>query len=498
MQNRLNINFPSDRQVRAQQLIWQRRIIFGLGGLMVGLAAVGLAIGADACQEAFREMIRRYPYSGLAVTPLGFGLVVWITNRYFPGTQGSGIPQAIAARKLKHPAKRIHLVGIRTAVGKVLMTMLGLAVGASTGREGPTVQVGAAIMFLTGRIAPKRQVGLILAGAAAGVAGAFNTPLAGIVFAIEEMSRSFEMRTSGMILGTVIFAGLTSMSIFGNYTYFGTTHDVMQFGMGWIAVPVIGVAGGLLGGLFSRILIIFTYGLPGRAGQLIKKWPVLFAILCGLIVALASLVSHGAVNGAGYEAARDALHDDTSLSLIYAPLKFLATTISSIAGLPGGIFSPSLSIGAGVGADLAPLFPNVPIGVIILLGMVAYFTGVVQAPITAFVIVMEMTDNHQMMLPLMACALIANGSSKLLCKEGVYHAQSGKFLAFARQRAEDARLAAEAEEERLRAQNEQSEIEPGEDTDGAAEGATEGPTGDASDRDTDGDKGESQDKPDKA
>ncbi|WP_319497678.1 chloride channel protein [uncultured Cohaesibacter sp.] len=430
----INLHIPHGKQVRAQRLIWQRRIIFGLGGVMVGFAAVALAMGADASQDLYRQLIAAYPYAGLLVTPLGFGAIVWVTNRYFPGTQGSGIPQAIAARRLKRPTSRAKLVGVRSAIGKIIMTLLGMMIGASTGREGPTVQVGAAVMFLTGRIAPKRQVGLILAGAAAGIAGAFNTPLAGIVFAIEEMSRSFEMRTSGMILGTVILAGLTSMAIFGNYTYFGTSHDVLQFGWGWIAVPIVGVVGGLAGGLFSKILVLFTYGLPGAVGAMIKAHPIPFAILCGLIVALAGLYTDGAVNGSGYEAARDVLHGDTELRLEYAPLKLLATIASSIGGLPGGIFSPSLSVGAGLGADLAGLFPKVPVGAIVLLGMVSYFTGVVQAPITSFVIVMEMTDNHQMMLPLMACALIANASSKVFCKEGVYHMQSGKFYDFARHR----------------------------------------------------------------
>nr|WP_321456344.1 chloride channel protein [uncultured Cohaesibacter sp.] len=401
---------------------------------MVGLAAVVLAMGADASQDIYRQLIAAYPYAGLFVTPIGFGVIVWTTNRYFPGTQGSGIPQAIAARRLKRPTSRAKLVGIRSAVGKVILTLLGLMIGASTGREGPTVQVGAAVMFLTGRIAPKRQVGLILAGAAAGIAGAFNTPLAGIVFAIEEMSRSFEMRTSGMILGTVILAGLTSMAVFGNYTYFGTSHDLLQFGWGWLAVPIVGIIGGLAGGFFSKILVIFTYGLPGVVGAAIKAHPVLFATLCGLIVALAGLYTDGAVNGSGYEAARDVLHGETDLRLEYAPLKLLATVASSISGLPGGIFSPSLSVGAGLGADLAGFFPKVPVGAIVLLGMVSYFTGVVQAPITSFVIVMEMTDNHQMMLPLMACAIVANAASKVFCKEGVYHQQSGKFYDFARQR----------------------------------------------------------------
>jgi H+/Cl- antiporter ClcA len=419
------------RRLRAMSMVWQRRIIFGVGGLMVGVTGAGLAVVADGSQDLFHDLISHFPHIGLLVSPVGFGLVVWMTNRYFPGTQGSGIPQAIAARKLQNPKDRVKLVGLRSALGKVLMTSAGLAVGASTGREGPTVQVGAAIMFLTGRLSPRRQEGLILAGSAAGVAGAFNTPLAGIVFAIEEMSKSFEMRTSGLIIGTVMLSGLVSLMIFGNYIYFGTTDDVLAFGWGWIAVPVIGVCGGLCGGAFSRILLLFTFGVPGRIGALIKKHPVGFAVACGMVVALCGIATGGAVHGTGYEAARGALHEHSELSVLYAPLKFLATTASAISGIPGGIFSPSLSIGAGLGADLTFLFPDVPVGVIILLGMVAYFTGVVQAPITAFVIVMEMTDNKDMLLPLMACALIANAASRMVCKEGVYQAQARLFVAWA-------------------------------------------------------------------
>src|SRR4029077_17474233 len=138
-------------------------------------------------------------------------------------SQGSGIPQAIAARQLTDHAARGRLVSIRIAIGKVLLTLLGLLCGASAGREGPPGQGGASIMFALGRMSPRRQPGLILAGAAAGVAAAFNTPLARIVFGIEEMSRAFETRTSSLIVGAVIAAGLTSLALMGNYTYFGTS-----------------------------------------------------------------------------------------------------------------------------------------------------------------------------------------------------------------------------------------------------------------------------------
>ena len=184
----------------------------------------------------------------------------------------------IAARQLQGRAARERLVSLRLAAGKMVLLLLGLLCGASIGREGPTVQVGASIMFAIGRLSPRRQPGLLLAGASAGVAAAFNTPLAGIVFGIEEMSRSFEARTSGIILGAVIAAGITSLGLQGDYTYFGTTGAVLGGTLqGWLAVPVLGVLGGLLGGGFSRVLILFGAGLPGRAGALIQRHPVPFA-----------------------------------------------------------------------------------------------------------------------------------------------------------------------------------------------------------------------------
>ncbi len=198
-------------------------MLFVAGGLVVGAAAVALAELADLAQLAFNWLLSKSRYASLVVTPAGFALSVYLTQRYFPNAQGSGIPQAIAARHRTDTSARSPLVSIRIAVGKVLLTLLGLLCGGSVGREGPTVQVGASIMFALGRLSPRRQPGLILAGAAAGVAAAFNTPLAGIVFGIEEMSRAFETQTSSLVIATVIAAGLTSPALMGNYAYFGTT-----------------------------------------------------------------------------------------------------------------------------------------------------------------------------------------------------------------------------------------------------------------------------------
>ena len=312
-------------------------------------------------------------------------------------------------------------------MGKIIVMALGLVCGASAGREGPTVQVGAAIMFAIGRFAPYRQAGFVLAGAAAGVAAAFNTPLAGIVFGIEEMSRSFEMRTSGLIIGAVIAAGLTSLALVGDYSYFGFTAARLPL-KAWSIVPICGILGGLAGGLFTRIVVAFANGLPGKTGRLVKAHPIPFAMLCGLGVALCGLAGDNTIFGTGYTQARAILHGDGGVPYSFGPLKFLATVLSSISGIPGGIFSPSLAVGAGLSWLLSPLFHNAPIGALALIGMVTYLAGVVQAPITSFVICSEMTNDHAMIIPLMAAALIANGAAKVLSKEGLYHALAKNFL----------------------------------------------------------------------
>jgi H+/Cl- antiporter ClcA len=408
---------------------WQRQAIFLLGGVVVGAAAVALAKLADQAQHAFSLLLAESRYASVLVTPIGFALSVFLTNRFFQNAQGSGIPQAIAARHLSDTSARSPLVSIRIAIGKILLTLLGLLCGASVGREGPTVQVGASIMFALGRLSPRRQPGLILAGAAAGVAAAFNTPLAGIVFGIEEMSRSFETRSSSLVIGTVIAAGLTSLALIGNYAYFGSTPVALAHGFDWLAIPLCGVFGGAIGGLFSRIVIIMARAAVPAPIRMLKQYPMLFALVCGLAVAVCGLASGDMIYGTGYAQVKAALESGVPLPQSFGVLKFLATTFAAISGIPGGIFSPSLAVGAGLGANVAALFRDAPLAPIMLLGMVSYFAGVVQAPITAFVIVTEMTDNHAMVVPLMAASLIAYGTSRLICEEGIYHALAKGFVA---------------------------------------------------------------------
>ena len=412
--------------------ILQHRFLFWFGALLVSLVAMVFAQSSLMGNAVFLHLIQAYPNSVFVVTPLAFAGISWLTRRVFTGAEGSGIPQTMAALEIPVLSERRSVLSLRVALGKVLLTTLALCAGASVGREGPTVQVGASIMHSLGRWIRMpingKEHALILAGGAAGISAAFNTPLAGVVFVIEEMSHSFHSRTSGAVLAGVIIAGIGSMAVMGNYAYFGHVEVGLTVLQAWRPVLFCGVICGLLGGLFARILIGFSRGVPGSVGGVIRTYPVVFAGMCGLGLAVVGHFSGDSVYGTGYEQAKGLIEGNSNLGAEFAPLKIAATILSYISGIPGGIFAPSLSIGAGLGADIGHWTPDLPLGAIIVLGMVGYFTGVVQAPITAVVIVMEITDNQALLIPLMATALIAFGTSRMVCPVPFYRALSVAFL----------------------------------------------------------------------
>jgi len=180
--------------------------------------------------------------------------------------------------------------------------------------------------------------------------------------------------------------------------------------------------------LFSKIL---TDGAP-RLYAMFKSrglfHPALFAGLCGLIIAGLGFATHGATYGSGYAQANALLHGESTGSWGYTIAKFFATAISGFSGLPGGIFSPSLSVGAGLGASMAPWFPSTPVAGVVLLGMTAYFAGVTQAPITAFIIVLEISGRQSLPVPLIAASVIAVAVSRIICPVSLYHALANNFI----------------------------------------------------------------------
>ena len=407
-------------------LVWRRRLASGVGAILVGVVALVFADLANIAIDVFRGRIAIIGWLPLLVTPIGVMAIVLATRKFTPEGKGSGIPQVIAAAE--DPRNSLDtLISLRVGIAKLLMTAGGLLAGASVGREGPTVQVSAAIMARVHRFfRVPLTPGVIIAGGAAGVAAAFNTPLAGVAFAIEELANAFEQRVAMLVMTTILISGIVSLGIAGDYVYFGTMSQTLAFGRVLLIAPVSGFIGGLCGGLFARLVLAITYHRRRYLGPLAKR-PLLWALLCGLAIAAIGITT-GVTWGTGYAEAKAAV-EGAHESLWFGPGKFVSTLLSTVAGLPGGIFSPSLATGAGVGNLLCLLFPSDPRGAIVLLGMIAYFTGVVRAPLTAVIIIVEATASRGMILPLFASALIADASARLVCKEKLYHALAREFMA---------------------------------------------------------------------
>jgi H+/Cl- antiporter ClcA len=401
------------------------RVVFIGGAIVVGLAAVAFAILSDHASELFHRLLERWPWVPLALTPAGFVAIAWAARHLFPGTSGSGIPQTVAAAHVPPHVDLRAWLGLRIALGKIALTVAGIGCGASVGREGPTVQVGASLMLMLrplrilGRVATRRN--LVIAGGAAGIAAAFNTPLAGIMFAIEELSRYRVFRANSLTLLAVIAAGLVSLAILGNYSYFGATAVTLPWPAGLGAILVAGAVGGACGGFFARLMIASATALPARIASLREAHPYRFAATCGLAVALLGLFWGGLAFGTGYVDTRAAVESGEALPAGAGVVKLATTWLSYLSGIPGGFFAPSLGVGAGIGSDLAGLFPSLPRAAIILLVMAAYLAGLTQAPITSFIIVMEMSRNSEMVAPLMTAAVVGHLIARSICPTPLYH-----------------------------------------------------------------------------
>jgi len=402
---------------------FDRALVLGYAAL-TGLVVVGFTELAEAASRGF-DLLRGATAIGpgltLVWTPLLTVAVLWWMQRFAPGSVGSGIPQVVRALEDDLPAaQRSWLVSLKVSLHKVGLVSAGLLAGLSIGREGPTVQVGAGVMAHARRwLSPQSDIDahdLMVAGAAAGIAAAFNTPLGGIVFALEQLSRRRSISHSALVISSIVLSGLVSVSVFGNITYFGSL-SVQDLSLSLIGPGVlVALATGLGGGLFSRLIVLSARATPDRFGRWRANHPLRFAAGCALAVAVIGIVTGGTTAGAGYAPTRAMLEGQADLPGVYTLLKFSATWLSAWSGVPAGMFAPSLTIGAGIGRDIALLTDvstqaAIPL---IALGMVGFLAATTQGPITAFIIVMEMVSGHSMVLSLMACALLASGIARLV------------------------------------------------------------------------------------
>ncbi|GAB2898895.1 chloride channel protein [Paralcaligenes ginsengisoli] len=407
------------------------------GSALVALVSLGFARLADLALHLNGSWTARWPWLGWILLPFGMALIRWLTMRFAPNSAGSGIPQVIASLSLPPSPGRRQLTSLAQAVWKIPLTFAGLMFGASIGREGPSVQVGAAVMLAWGSFWQRMGVPLkgfqvnelIAAGAAGGLAAAFNAPLAGVIFAIEELGRGTALRWHRLVLIGVLASGFLVVALVGNNPYFGTFsgHALNKNMLLWTLT--CGLACGILGGLFSQLLgkgpASFA---PARWRNWIRRHPVCLAFIMGLAVAVLGLLTHNSVYGTGYAHASEALAGHPPEVPGFGVGKLLATVASYWAGIPGGIFTPALTAGAGIGAQLGELAgAAVDPRVLVLISMAAFLAAATQAPLTASVVVMEMTGSQPMLFWLLVGSLFASIVSRQFGPHAFYHNAAGRY-----------------------------------------------------------------------
>ncbi|AOY92579.1 chloride channel protein EriC [Cupriavidus sp. USMAA2-4] len=421
------------RQVGRLSRTTMRYTVFMCGAGCVALFSMVFAWLAEWALQWNERITTARPWLAFLLLPCGLAALRWLTIRFAPQARGSGIPQVIAAVNLPEAGTAQNiLVSFRQSMWKVVLTAGGLMAGASIGREGPSVQVGAAAMLAWGRWCHERlqfRIGfhpnaLIAAGAAGGLAAAFNTPLAGVVFAIEELGKGTAVRWDRLVLTGVLTAGFLSLAIFGNNPYFTVRTPILALHSAWGPVLLCAVLNGVLGGLFAKALI---GGVPALLPARWRGWPgrhpVQVAFGCGLVAAAIGWATGGATFGTGYGQAAGLIngvpHETT---LWFGVAKLVSTVVSYFAGIPGGIFTPSLAIGAGIGANVAHFITGMAEPrVLALVSMAAFLAAATQAPITASVIVMEMTRSQDLTLFLLAASLLASFLARQFCPHPFYH-----------------------------------------------------------------------------
>lgn len=399
--------------------------------IAIGLFSVVFAKAVDIAFNLFLHLSATLHYWLFIYIPCGFIAITYMVTRYYPEAAGSGIPQALAIEYIDNKRNLKAMFYPRIILSKFIAIVMGTMFGATIGREGPTIQIGATILSLGGATPNLTQHKILLKiGAAAGLAAAFNTPLGGIVFALEELFKDSRLNLSLAKIAAIGTAGLVSVLIVGNNSYFGRVSRDILFYIPYKIVPIailIGIFSGILAAIFSRIVYYTTISQSSKYNLWKNNNPLLNAGFCGILIAGLGLISHGLSFGNGYHESTRALAGIEHLPNLYVVYKMLGSIISTCSGVPGGYFATSLSIGEGIGSLLYSIVNLAPIEQYYLLGMVAFLAAMTQAPVTAITMVLQITYSQVFLLPLMVAALISTYIASLLDK-GIYHHQIKKLI----------------------------------------------------------------------
>lgn len=400
-------------------------------GVLSALVCSGYARLFTIAESTSSQFFSSHPLYLFGAAPLGMALSFLLVRWFAPGSSGSGIPQVMVCIEKDFQYLAKTLLRKTVIVIKILSSLVAVFIGAAIGREGPSLQVSASIAYAIGVVAEKFHVKIkteqvLVAGAASGLAAAFNTPIGGIVYAIEELSKEHVRNFKDVLILAVVISGLTAQLILGNYLYLG--YPVLKSASNFSSLLMIAglsILCGVLGSVFSKFLLAL---ISWRRRQSFTKQLMIVAGVGVVIAACFYLLGPHSLYS-GKEVINQTLFSSEPMKPELAFSRFITPLLSSMTGIAGGVFAPSLSTGAAIGSYISNLINAELQTVFALAGMVGFLTGVTHTPITSFILVLEMTDRHSVVLPMMIAAVFSSFGAKLISKRSFYEEVFDEFVA---------------------------------------------------------------------
>ena len=409
---------------------------YWVASVLTGLVAV-LYARLFALAESFTiGVAHKTGWMLFIISPVCFVTAWWLVKKFEKNARGSGIPQVMAALELATPRHNQYIgmfLSVKTIFIKILSSIVMVLGGGAIGREGPTIQIAGSIFWKVNQLLPKSwpkisKKNMIMTGAAAGLAAAFNTPLGGIVFAVEELAKTHINYFKTAIFTAVIIAGLTAQWILGPYLYLGYPSISNLSGYILVFVAVVAILGGVVGTLMCKAIIkIMEWKKKWKS----HKYEVVYVIVIALIVATLAFLFNNTILGSGKEQMMEMLFTDAKYGgWKLALMRTVGPILSFTTGAAGGVFAPALSAGAAVGSVTAEIFrlTGANANLLMLTGMVAFLTGVTRSPFTSAILVMEMTNGHNVTFHLMLAGIIASVVSGFIDKRSFYSYLEQNYL----------------------------------------------------------------------
>jgi len=427
--------FEKIRSEKLKQNLLQA-LPFFVGSVITGLIAVLYTRLFALAEHGTAYIYHHNAFLFFIITPCCFVASWWIVRKFSPYARGSGIPQVMAAIELSTPRTSglvKKMLGIRIIIVKIFSSLVMVFGGGIIGREGPTIQIAGSVFWKINQWLPAwwpriSKKNMIMTGAAAGLAAAFNTPLGGIVFAVEELTKTHISYFKTALFTSIIIAGLTAQAFLGPYLYLGYP-DVSNLS-GFIFLPVVlaAVLCGLTGGAISKIMLILF-----RWKKSFKKdyMYVAYLVVCALIIVSLAVFVTESMFGSGKGLITKALFTGEKYSPWHIALfRIAGPVLSFTSGAAGGIFAPSLAAGASIGSVLAGWFhlSGTDTNLLVLSGMVGFLTGVTRTPFTSAILVLEMTDRHNVIFYLMLAGLAASLAALLIDRHSFYDHLRAEYI----------------------------------------------------------------------